>query len=163
MLGFPWPFLQCHSPNTKELGLLPSLRALLINFPADLLITWTTKRGQFTAFAMEIALCVASASTSSGRDSACPSGPVIPIASIFFAPWTHTKTCKSQIQRNHGVMNMLLAKWMLNEPLQLVWEKKNQNKQTKPNKQLWFFFQKNLSVCYLKSKMSLNNHRSQNT
>ena len=65
---------------------LPSLLASAITLAADLLITCTTHRGQFTAPAMVTALSVASASTASGRLSSWPSGPVIPKANIFFAP-----------------------------------------------------------------------------
>ncbi|TNN64564.1 hypothetical protein EYF80_025191 [Liparis tanakae] len=50
-------------------------------------MTWTTYSGQLTAWAMVMARCVASASTSSGRHSAWPSGPVMPRDSIFLAPY----------------------------------------------------------------------------
>lgn len=64
----------------------PSLRALDTTLAADLLMTWTTYSGQLTAWAMVMARWVASASTSSGRHSSWPSGPVMPRDSIFLAP-----------------------------------------------------------------------------
>lgn len=94
------------SPNTR----VPRLHASFKACAANLLITCTTYNGestykykihptpigssngaqhailqttQSTCFAITQALLTASASTSSGLDSSCPSGPVIPFAKSF--------------------------------------------------------------------------------